>query len=166
MQSEQILRDRARRLAVVPAQAGSSKWAEVVLFAVRGERYAIEAPLLRMVHRATNLTTIPCTPPFIAGMLNVRGEVVIVLDLAAALGLPGEAPADAKRSMLLAEHGQVRVGLLVDEVIGIRRLALGALDPPLTGDEFVVGIAEGNTVLLNLERLLANRRFDVFEEVN
>jgi len=119
-----------------------------------------------MVHRATNLTTIPCTPPFIAGMLNVRGEVVIVLDLAAALGLPGEAPADAKRSMLLAEHGQVRVGLLVDEVIGIRRLALGALDPPLTGDEFVVGIAEGNTVLLNLERLLANRRFDVFEEVN
>ena len=67
--------------------------------------------------------------------------------------------------MLLVELPRVRVGLLVDEVLGVRDLALDGLDRALSGRDFVRGVAESSILLLDLERLLGDERFDVFEEV-
>jgi purine-binding chemotaxis protein CheW len=129
------------------------------------EQYAVELRLLRAVQRATGLTPVPCTPPHVAGILNVRGEVVTVLALAAALGLRDAGPPPEDAQVLLVELPQVRTGLLVDEVLGVQRLARDRLDRALSGSDFVAGIAEAHTVFLDLERLLGSGRFDVFEEV-
>src|SRR5260370_25041693 len=81
-QAERRLCERARRWATAPAQARPGAEVDVLLCRLREEHYAIEARLLRVVHRGTGMTPVPCTPPHIAGMLTIRGEVVIVLDLA------------------------------------------------------------------------------------
>jgi len=150
------LAERARQLARVPPVADSSRALEVLVCRLGVEEFAVELRLLHAVVPAVGLTRVPCTPPFVAGLLNLRGEILTVLDLAAALGLTGS----DQREVLLAETPRVRVGLLVDEVLGVRRIALDALDRALAGSDSTRGIAESRTVLLDLEALLAERRFE------
>ncbi len=132
---------------------------------VGAERYAFDLDLLREVRLPTGLTPVPCTPPFVAGVLNVRGEILTVLDLAALLDLPRrDAPPPSARAALV-QLPEARVGLLVDEVLGVERIALDRLHRPLSGREYVRGVAEANLVCLNLRLLLTPARFKVAEEV-
>ena len=124
------LNDRARRLAEVPPPADASRAIEVLVCRLGVEEYALELRLLHGVYPATGLTPVPCTPPFVAGLLNLRGEILTVLDLAAAMGLTGF-ESSAKCSW--RKRSEVRVGLLVDEVLGVRRIALDSLDRALAG---------------------------------
>jgi purine-binding chemotaxis protein CheW len=150
------LAERARRLAEVPPAADNTRSIEVLVCRLGVEEYAMELRLLHGVYAAIGLTPVPCTPPFVAGLLNLRGEILTVLDLAVALALPGS----AQREVLLAETPRVRVGLLVGEVLGVRRIGLDTLDRALAGSDFTRGIADAATVLLDLEVLLADGRFE------
>jgi purine-binding chemotaxis protein CheW len=150
------LTDRARQLAEIPPPADHSRAIEVLVCRLGVEEYAVELRLLRGVYPAIGLTPVPCTPPFVAGLLNLRGEILTVLDLGVAMGLAGS----DQHEVLLAETPRVRVGLLVGEVLGVRRIALDSLDRALAGSDSTRGIAEARTVLLDLEALLADRRFE------
>jgi purine-binding chemotaxis protein CheW len=150
------LADQARRLALLPAPPEESRAIDVLVCRLGIEEYALELRLLHGVFPATGLTPVPCTPQFVAGLLNLRGEILTVLDLAAALGL---ASSD-QREVILVETHRVRACLLVGEVLGVRRIALDALDHALAGNDFTRGIANARTVLLDLEALLTDARFD------
>lgn len=160
------LQERAQRLARLPQATERDAQTEVLVFRLGDEHYAIALRLLRLIQRATGLTPVPCTPAYIAGMLNVRGDVLTVIDLQAALGVPGPTTPPEHGQVLLAEVGRVRVGLRVDEVLGIRGFALEHLDPPLGSKDYAQGIAEASIVVLDLERILAADRFAVGEEYN
>ena len=163
---ERTLQERARQYARALSQVEVGPRAEVLLFRVREEQYAAESRLLRAVHRAKGLTPVPCTPPHVAGILNVRGEVVTVLDLAVALDLSGSPELSDSAQVLLVELPQVRVGLLIDEVLGVRQLSLDGLDRALSGRDFARGVAEARIVFLDLEQLLSGGRFDVLDDVS
>ena len=167
---ERTLRERVRRLALESSEettpAGHAE-AEVLICRLGEECYALDLALLRAVQPTRGLTPIPCTPPFVAGMLNVRGTVVTVLDLARLLELPDGPPPDGAFALLTdcaRGGGQGQVGLLVHEVLGVRRLAYGDLDRALSGNPSVRGIAGGEIVALDLAALLADARFEVHEE--
>jgi len=131
------LDDRARRLAFIPPNADAGRGIEVLVCRLGVEEYAVELRLLHGVYPAIGLTAVPCTQPVVAGLLNLRGEILTVLDLAVALGVAGS----DRREVLLAETPRVRVGLLVDEVLGVRRIALDSLDRALAGSDSTRGIA-------------------------
>jgi purine-binding chemotaxis protein CheW len=160
------LRERARQLAAVPGRADGGAEVEVLVCRVVGEQYALEMRLLREVRRAAGLTPVPCTPAHVAGILNVRGEVLTVLDLAVALGLRGPAVASEMAEAVVIELPQGRVGLLVDEVLGVEALPVDRLDRALSGREYARGVADARTVYLSLEQLFAGERFAVQEEVS
>jgi purine-binding chemotaxis protein CheW len=161
-----ILAERTRGYAHVPPTVDAGTHVEVMLFRLGDEQYAVESRLLRSVQHTRGLAAVPCTPSHVAGILNVRGDIVTVLDLGIALGLAGASREVERAGVLLVELAQLRVGLLVAEVLGVRDLPLDGLDRSLSGREFVRGIAESHILLLDLERLLASGRFDVFEEVS
>jgi purine-binding chemotaxis protein CheW len=167
---ERTLRERARRLALEPGEGAAladHTEAEFLLCRLSDECYAIDLTVLRAVQPARGLTPIPCTPAFVAGMLNVRGVVVTVLDLARLLDL-ADTPVPEGAFALLTDcargGGQGQVGLLVHEVLGVRRLAASGLDRALSGNPAVRGIAGGEIVVLDLATLLADGRFEVHEE--
>jgi purine-binding chemotaxis protein CheW len=151
------LKQRARRLAVAQLASDYGRAMEVLVCRVGAEEFALELRLLQGVFRAHSLTPVPCTPAFVAGLINLRGEVVTVLDLAAALGLV----ASDRREVLLAETSRVRVGLLVDEALEVRWIAMDGLHRSFAGSDFVRGIDNARTVLLDLESLLTDERFEV-----
>ena len=83
-----------------------------------GERqYAIPVTQVREVFRAERVTHVPGAPALVRGIVNVRGAVVTVLDLAELLGA---GRAVTSTSVVLLEHGSRLIGLAVDAVCDVR----------------------------------------------
>jgi len=166
-----LLLARARHLAGAldgPSELAAQRTVEYLLCRLGAEWYALEIARLSAVQTARSLSPLPCALPFIAGLLNVRGTVVTVIDLTRGLHLGDKAHPDDALVLLTdcaAGGGVGQVGLLVDAVDGVRRLALDTLAPSLSGDPAVRGIAEGGVVVLDLAALLGDGRFEVFDEL-
>ena len=170
-----LLEQRARALAQAPESGGGERL-DALVCRVGVERYAVALSALRSVHRAAGsdaVVPIPCTPAFVAGLLNVRGQVVSVLHLSAALGLPVTATSADERAQVLlvdapAEAGsaQAQLGLQVDEVIGVMSVEIDTLGAPLVENEWTRWIAHaptGSVSLIDVAALLSSGRFDVAE---
>jgi purine-binding chemotaxis protein CheW len=161
-----ILREQARRYAQIPPDSQDASETEVLLFQLGAEQYAIALELLQSVHPVRGITAVPGAPPTVVGILNVRGEIVTILDLAAAFGSKGSGPNNAAARVLLVDAPTGgRVGLLVDDVLGVRRLAFRELDRSWLRQDYAAGIAEARIIQVNLKQFLFSERFDGAEGV-
>ena len=154
--AERTLRARARFFAAESAATdlrARAAGTEMLICRLHDERYALELALLSAAQPVRGLAPLPSTPAFVAGILNVRGTVVAVLDLALGLGLGGATP-ETNGMVVLTDcaggGGQGQVGLLVHEVMGTRSLALDDLVPSLSGDPAIRGLSEAGIVVLDL----------------
>jgi purine-binding chemotaxis protein CheW len=93
------------------------------------------------------------TPPWIAGIINLRGDVVAVVDLAAFLGL-GRTPIAAATRIVLARTAERGAGFLVDRLDDPRAVDLGALEaPPATLEPAIASMLAGVATLAGGEPL-------------
>lgn len=152
--------------AVEEEQQGDA--AEYLVLRLGGERFGIATTLAREVLRAPKLVRVPQVPQQIRGVINLRGQVVAVTDLSQVLGLPGSAPAEGGRLVVVEAAGLV-TALLTEEVEGIRSIPLATIEPLTEGvaglpREAVIGQVvddDGLLVLLNLEQLFTQAQFIV-----
>jgi purine-binding chemotaxis protein CheW len=161
-----LLQRRAEQLAKAPVATDASDEVEVLACRMGDERYAVETRHLRAVQWVSAITPVPCTPPFVVGIVSVRGEIVTLLDLSTMVGLraaPLFSDGQTVPVLLLGLTG-MRSGLVVDEVIGVERLSPDMLRAAPSGREFVRGVGPSDTVLLDVEALLGSGRFNVAEE--
>lgn len=169
-EAERILRARAQALARPPRQApAAGSMLELLEFGLASERYALESRQVEEVHPLRELTPLPCTPPFIRGIVNVRGRIVPVLDLKKFFDLPERGLTDLHRIILVQGNG-LELGLLADMIVGVRGVAADSLQPSLptlTGirADYLRGVSDGHLVVLNLERILADPKIIIHEEV-
>lgn len=164
-----ILKARARELAREPAATGAVQDAlEVVEFALAGERYALPLASVREVGALKELTPVPGTPPFIAGIVNLRGEIHTVIDLKKFFDLPDTGITELNRVLVLAGD-DLRLGILADAIHGVRSLAAGELQPSLptlTGirAEYLRGITAERLIVLEASRIVADEALLVCDE--
>lgn len=169
-EAEVILRARAKVLAARPQQPmPASAMLELLEFRLASERYALETRHVQDVHPLRDLTPLPCTPSFVLGIVNVRGRILPVLDLKKFFDLPEHGLTDLHR-IILVQGVDLEFGLLADVIVGVRSVAADALQPSLptlTGirAEYLKGIGEDRLVVLDLERILADPKIIVHEEV-
>ncbi len=124
---------------------------------------------MQEVYPLRELTPLPCTPPFIRGIVNVRGRILPVLDLKKFFDLPEQGLTDLHRVILIRGQG-MEIGLLADIALGVRTIAASALQaslPTLTGirAEYLKGITEEPLIVLDADRLLADPHILVHEDV-
>lgn len=156
-----IMEDRARVLAATPAGVAAAAGSRTVIaFRLGGETYALESAYLREVVPCKDLTPLPCTPAFVCGILNLRGQIRSVIDLQRFLDLPASGLADRDR-VLLVGAGAMEVGIVVDGMLGMQTLPPGALQPPpptLTGRgaAYCKGVTDTHTTVLDAGQLLAD----------
>lgn len=86
---------------------------------VAGEQYALAVENVEEVVVLGDVTCVPGAPPPILGLLNLRGEIVSVVDLASALGLQGEL--QPARLLVATDDGR-RVGLAIDAILDVASL--------------------------------------------
>jgi purine-binding chemotaxis protein CheW len=91
--------------------------ARYLIFVLGGEEYALEVGKAREVLDLRPVTPVPNTAPFVKGVMNCRGNVVPVLDLRVAFGLPADEDDDT--CIILADSDHIELGLVVDRVAGV-----------------------------------------------
>ena len=166
----QILRARAQALARPPEPVpAADTLLEVLEFRLAQERYAVETRFVAEVHPLKDLTPLPCTPPFVLGIVNVRGHVVPVFDLKRFFDLPVPGLTDL-HCLLLVRGGDLVFGLLADVIVGVRSIPVESLQsslPTLTGirSDYLKGVTAERLVVLDLARVLADPKIIVHEEV-
>jgi len=120
---------------------------------------------VREVVALRELTPLPGAPPFVAGLVNVRGRIVSVVDLKAFFELPSKGLPDLNRVLVVA-NDSLEFGLLVDAVAGVAQLPLDTLQPALptlTGvrAEYLRGLTPDRRVVLDGARILGDPKIVV-----
>ncbi len=168
-QSALILKARAQALARAEAVEEVAEFIEVVEFLLAYETYAIESRFVREVYPLEKLTPLPCTPDFVLGIVNVRGEMLSVIDIKKFFDLPAKGLTDLNKLIVL-NSGDMRFGILADAIVGMRQIALSDLQPSLPTlsgirEEYLKGVTAGRTVVLDAEKLIADEKIIVQEQV-
>lgn len=141
---------------------------EVVEFLLAHERYALDASFVREVCSLREITQLPATPAFVLGIINVRGQIVSVIDLKKFFDLPQTGLTDFNKVVILRD-GPMEFGLLADVVAGMHRVPLADIQPPLptlTGirAEYLRGVTEQRLVILDVAKILADPGLIVRDE--
>jgi purine-binding chemotaxis protein CheW len=165
-----ILRERATQLArPVERELHRTNLLELLEFRLASERYALETRHVVEVQPLRELTPLPSTPDFIRGIVNLRGRILPVFDLKKFFSLPEQGLTDLHQ-IIVVRGPDLELGLLADVVVTVRRVAPDALTPVLPtlsriAAEYVKGVSEERLIVLELERLLADPRIVVHDEV-
>ena len=147
-----LIRKRNDRAAARRA-ADIGKRVEYVSFALAGEAYAVPISRVAEILKPLPITPVPRAPRVVIGVMTVRGRLVTVLDLRRRLRLH-ESPLDHRSRILITDTGEERIGLLVDEVMQVHRLAESEIEAKdvLGGDPepYLAGIGRPEGALLIL----------------
>lgn len=135
--------------------------AEFVSLVAGDQSFCIEITLIREIRRWTPVTILPHAPDFVLGVINLRGAVIPIVDLAAKLGFPPAVPTP-RHVIIVTALGDRTVGLLVSSVSEI--LSVDAADiretPRIRDDETnraisgVIARGEDMTRIIDLRALL------------
>lgn len=143
-------------------------------FTLDGEEYGIGILKIKEIIGMMTITTVPQTPDFLKGVINLRGKVIPVMDLRLRFGM--EAIDYNDRTCIIVVEiegraGTIQIGLVVDsvsEVLNIRKEDVEA--PPSFGakleTDYILGMAKvegGVKILLDIDRVLNEKEFSLLE---
>lgn len=143
------------------AAADDANFQEFLFFRIADEKYAVNIMEIKEIIKPREVTEVPRTPSFIAGVLSLRGVIIPVFDLALRLGLVRSVCAKKER-IVVVKRGEGFCGILVDEVVQVLKLTDADFEPPpavLDGidRDFVTGIGRHDShmlILLNIDKVL------------
>ena len=165
-----ILKARAAHLAVRPApDVRADEQLDCLEFLLSGETYAMEMSYIKQTLPLSEFTPIFCAPAFVLGIINLRGRIVSIIDLRIFFELPVVGLSDLNR-VIVVSNGNMEFGVLADSIVGVRSVPVKELQPPptaLTGirEEFLTGVTADRLALLDIGKILADKRVVVHEEV-
>ncbi len=167
---KEVLKARARSLArETDREMTHDECLEILEFLLASERYGIEISRVRETMPLKQFTPVPCTPPFVLGLINVRGRILSVIDIKKFFDLPEKGITDLNKIIILHDEG-MEFGILADAVNGVRTIPLADLQPSLptlTGirQEYLKGVTEERLVVLDAAKLLGDNKIIVNEEI-
>jgi purine-binding chemotaxis protein CheW len=173
---ERLLEERDLRLAKSKEAALSEQTEasfQTIEFQLDEERYAIEAAYVKEVIAPGHLTPVPCTPSFVAGIINVHGQIVSVIDLRKFFPLRIKGLTNLNQVVIVRGMG-LELGILADEIIGERNLPVACVltfqvSEPIFDAEwrgkYSKGVTSDGLTVLAIERILADPSIVVREEI-
>ena len=138
-----------------------------VTFRLEGETYGINVMQVQEVLRYTEIAPVPGAPDYVLGIINLRGNVVTVIDTRTRFGLPPNEITDNTRIVIIEADKQV-IGILVDSVAEVVYLRSSEIDSaPNIGTEesakFIQGVSNHDDellILVDLNKLLSDDEWD------
>lgn len=145
---------------------------QLISFMVGSEEYGMEILRVKEVIRSPEITSLPKAPSFVKGIINLRGDVIPIVDLRDKFGLPSDVTTSATRIIVVDVDGRL-VGMVVDSASQVVRIPSDQIDPPppIIGGistEYIKGVAKLNdrlVILLNIDSILSGEEKDVLDTV-
>jgi purine-binding chemotaxis protein CheW len=147
-------------------ESGNDQVIQLVTFRLQDETYGINVMHVQEVLRITEIAPVPGAPEYVLGIINLRGNVVTVIDTRLRFGLPDDEATDASRIVIIESDKQV-VGIMVDAVAEVVELKESQIDAaPNVGNEessrYIQGIAtleKGLLIVVDLQKLLTDEEW-------
>lgn len=143
-----------------------------IAFALGGAQYAVPLAAVVEIGRVSSVTPVPNVPEWVRGVINMRGDILSLVDLGLFFGTGGSTDAPSRRLIAIrAGRDVVTAGLLVDQVKGVVNFSAAEIAPPagpVAGKvaSFSRGVARHGgalVALLDIERLFASPEIRQFE---
>jgi purine-binding chemotaxis protein CheW len=136
---------------------------QVVSFKLGPEEYGVDIAQVQEINRMVTVTNVPRAPAFMEGVINLRGQLIPIIDLRTRFGMP-RAEHTKNTRIVVTEVGTKRVGMVVDSVSEVLRLPLDAIEPApdmISGvdTEYIRGVGKMNDrliILLDLAKVVTN----------
>jgi purine-binding chemotaxis protein CheW len=164
--TKSILQARAQALSRESVESRNAEdQIEVLEFLLAYEKYAVEASYVREVYPLKDLTPLPGTPPFVRGIINVRGRILSVVDLKKLMDLPEKGLTDLHKVIIISD-GDMEFGLLADAVQEVGRISKSEIQPALPTliglrPEYLKGVTGQRVVVLDVGQILADPQLKV-----
>ena len=135
---------------------------QMISFNIGEEDYGVNIQTVKEVIRKREITRLPKTPAFVKGVINLRGDIIPIIDLRERFGMEQRESTDMTR-VIVAEVDGRPIGMVVDSVSHVIRIAQDQIEPPpeMVGgisEEYLKGVGkvgEQLIVLLNIDRILS-----------
>ncbi len=158
-----ILKSRAAALAMQEqpdAAAEAGETIETVGFVMAGEAYGIELAFIREILPLKQLTPLPGVPVFVSGIINLRGEILSIVNLRVLFELDA-GPRPPGRYVLILSSPEMAFGIEVEGITGIQKIpenALQAALPTLSGQgkKYLKGLSDSGMAVIDGGKLLAD----------
>lgn len=168
-QIRQVLQRRAKELARTSKEDVVQDVTEFIIVTIGREKLALEIRTIQEIQTLRGLTSVPGANDVWSGVVNLRGRLLPVLNLAGTLGIPAESgeKSDSGR-IVVVSIGQYHMGLLVEDVLGVKEIPNGSIRPSLVDSssqarEIVSGITADMISVLDLTALASDPRVMIQE---
>jgi purine-binding chemotaxis protein CheW len=163
------------RMQDVSEQFLVDKSGKYLSFSLSNEEYGVGILKVKEIIGMMPVTSVPQTPEFVKGVINLRGKVIPVIDLRRKFGM--EAEEYTERTCIIvveieAEHGSILMGIVVDSVSEVIHLKNEDIeDTPTFGArlnvEYILGMAkttDGVKILLDIDRVLTSQEITLLDK--
>ena len=152
---------------IIKATNSTDEVFQRVTFQLENETYGINVMQVQEILRYSEIASVPGAPNYVLGIINLRGNVVTVIDTRARFGLIPAEITDNSRIVIIEAEKQV-IGILVDSVAELVYIKESEMEPaPDVGTEestqFIQGVTnreDGLLILLDLNKLLKDEEWD------
>jgi purine-binding chemotaxis protein CheW len=155
-------------------QARVPEGGKFLTFLMANEKYGLEILKVREIMGMMDVTSIPTTPAFIRGVINLRGKVIPVVDLRLKFGI--EAKEDTQRTCIIVVHlthtaQEMTMGIIVDEVSDVLDIDRNQIEPPPSfganiKTDFILGMGKVDQkvmTMLDIDRVLTEQEVALIE---
>ena len=159
------------------AEVSAEREGKYLTFTLADEEYGIGILKIREIIGMMPITSVPQTPPFVRGVINLRGKVIPVVDLRLRFGMP-EIDYSERTCIIVVEingsTGKVQIGTVVDSVSEVLNIKGEDIeDTPTFGTkldtEFIMGMAKmegGVKILLDIDKVLSAEEVAALEKAS
>lgn len=164
------LKMRAIAMAKEPErERETSAVTEIIEFTLAGETYGIESAFVREVYPLKDFTPLPGVPSFILGIVNVRGQILPVVELKKLFNLPDKGLGEMNKVIILWDD-KMEFGILADAVNGTKVIYnedVLPVPPTVTGigEKYLKGVTKDRLIILSAENLLSDKNIVVNDVV-
>ena len=152
--------------------ASHAKEVQLVIFRLAKEEFGLDISHVREIIRLQDITPMPKSPEFIEGVINLRGQIIAVMDMVKKFGLK-KADRTEKTRIIVSELKENTLGLIVDEVPEVLRISEQDIDPTpemiesQVNSDFIKGVGKLQdrlVILLNVDKILSREEVKQVKE--
>ena len=100
---------------------------QVATFRLGSEEYGVDISQIQEIIRMVEITRVPRTPAFVEGVINLRGQLIPIVDLRTRFGMERAAPTKSSR-IIVTDIGTKRIGMIVDSASEVLTIPLDAIE--------------------------------------
>lgn len=135
---------------------------EIIYFRLASETYAIETAFVREVYPLKDYTTLPGVPAFIIGIINVRGQIISVIDLKKFFNLPEKGIGELNK-VIIIQNEFMEFGILSDVILGVKSIPFDFIQASLSnfsgiGSNYLKGVTNEHLIILNAKNILEDEK--------